>query len=205
VYTIRKWSCLGRKVIVAKIILLLLFYADLAVAEKNEPVIKIWTSSKEYSIKAEMTVPRPYDSVYRILKDYEAVDDHISLFKASRVIGREGNTVHLHQTTTLEVLFFRIESETYLLVQEISDKKITFTKEKGDFKVHQGSWTLIPGEDGRSTLVKYKVQAIPDFYVPGWLVNYFMEKEVRKGFEELYRWIINQPAESLISSTTLSR
>jgi hypothetical protein len=37
----------------------------------------------------------------------------------------------------------------------------------------------------------YEVQAIPDFYVPNWLVIYFMEKEVRKGFEELYRWIMN--------------
>jgi ribosome-associated toxin RatA of RatAB toxin-antitoxin module len=205
VYTIRKRSRLGRKVIVAKTILLLLFYSDLAVAEKEEPVIKIWTDSKEHSIKAEMTVPRPHDSVYRILKDYEAIDDHISLFKDSRVIGREENIVHLRQITSVEILFFRIESETYLLVQEISDKKITFTKEKGDFKIHQGSWTLIPAEDGRSTLVKYEVQAIPDFYVPGWLVNYFMEKEVRKGFEELYLWIMNQSAKSLISSTTLSR
>jgi hypothetical protein len=72
------------------------------------------------------------------------------------------------------------------------DQKIVFQKERGDFKVHQGSWTLVPEEGGRSTLIKYEVQAIPDFYVPKWLVIYFMEREVRKGFEELYQWIMNE-------------
>jgi ribosome-associated toxin RatA of RatAB toxin-antitoxin module len=179
------------KTIIAKAILVVLLCTELVVAEKEKPVIKTWTSYSAYSIKAEMSVPRPHDQVYQILIDYESIDEHIDLIKVSRVIERKENIVHLHQVTSLEFLFFMIESETYLVVQEISDKKIIFKKEKGDFKVHKGSWTLIPEEGGQSTLIKYEVQAIPDFYVPKWLVTYFMENEVRKGFEELYLWIMN--------------
>jgi ribosome-associated toxin RatA of RatAB toxin-antitoxin module len=191
VYTNRKQCSLRHKTIIAKAILVLLLCTELAVAKKEKPVIKTWTSSSAYSIKAEMSVPRPHDQVYQILIDYESIDDYISLFNISRVIGRKENIVHLHQVTGFGILFFMIESETYLMVQEIPDKKITFKKEKGDFKVHQGSWTLIPEEGGQSTLMRYEVQAIPDFYVPRWLVTHFMEKEVRKGFEELYLWIMN--------------
>ncbi len=191
VHTDYKQILFWRKTIIAAVIVLALFCTELAVCEEK-PAIKVWTSSSEYTIKAEMSVPYPHNMIYKIITDYESIDEHISLFKVSRIIENRENIIHLHQVTSLEIIFFRIESETYLVVQEVNDKKIIFQKEKGDYKVHKGSWTLIPEKDGQSTMIKYEVQAIPDFYVPQWLVNYFMEKEVRKGFEEFYQWIIKE-------------
>ncbi len=84
----------------------LLYYPVIASGQEEQASIKLWTNTKEYTVKAEMSVPRPFGEIYRILTDYESIDEHISLFKASRIIDQQGETVRLYQATRMKILFF---------------------------------------------------------------------------------------------------
>ncbi len=161
--------------------------------EEKNPTIRIQTLPDEYLIKAEMVVPSPPDTVYRIITDYESIDDHMKLFKVSRIILRNKNTVHIHQVHVLEVLFWEYQTESYLEVEETPNRGFSFREMHGSYKNHRGSWTLTPENNNQSTLMQYEVQAVPDFYVPAWLVTYFMKQEVEVAFNELYHWITNGP------------
>ncbi len=70
--------------------------------------------------------------------------------------------------------------------------EITSKEEKGDFREHRGLWKLVPENGGRTTLIKYEVQSIPNFFVPRHVVVYLMKREVRKAFRELYHWIMGE-------------
>ena len=178
----------------------LLCYPVLATGQEEQSSIKLWTNTKEYTVKAEMSVPRPFGEIYRILTDYESIDEHISLFKVSRILTQQGETVRLYQTTRMKILFFNIESESFLLIHQKPPGEITFKEVKGDFREHRGFWKLVPENGRRTTLIKYEVQSIPNFFVPRQVVIYLMKREVRKAFQELYLWIM---WETKISRTKL--
>lgn len=166
-----------------------LFFPKLAHGEGEVPIIRLQTSASDYRIKAEISIPHPPEAVYRIFTDYESIDEHISLFKVSQIIKRKGNTVHVRQVHVLEILFFKYETESILEVSETPFEGFSFKEIQGDYKIHNGSWTLIPENNGQSTLVKYDTQVIPYSYVPRWMVVYFLKKNVQKSFKELYEWI----------------
>jgi hypothetical protein len=173
-----------------------LFYSEFAIAQEEKPVIHIQTNPGKYLIKAEMLVPRSADIIYRTCTDYESIDEHISLFKISRILQRKKNTVHLYQLHSFKILFFECETESYLEILENPLRGFSFRETKGNYKVHRGSWILVPQVEDRSCLIKYEIQAIPSFYVPRWLVVYFMKRDIRKSFNELYQWIISTTTQS---------
>ena len=70
--------------------------------------------------------------------------------------------------------------------------EIFFKEEKGDFREHRGFWKLVPKNGSRTTLIKYEVQSIPNFFVPRHVMIYLMKREVRKAFMELYHWIMGE-------------
>jgi len=170
----------------------LLCYPILASGQEEQASINLWTNTKEYTVKAEMSVPRPIGEIYRILTDYESIDEHISLFKVSRILNQQGETVRLYQATRMKILFFDIESESFLLIHQKPPEEISFKEEKGDFREHRGFWKLVPENGSRTTLIKYEVQSIPNFFVPRYVVIYLMKREVRKAFRELYHWIMGE-------------
>jgi hypothetical protein len=106
IYTNRKWSTLWGKTIIAAMIVLTLFCGESAGGGEEGPLIKAWTSSNEYSVKVEMSVPRLHKMVYQILIDYESIEKHIDLVKVSRLLEREENIVHIYQLYGMKVLFF---------------------------------------------------------------------------------------------------
>jgi ribosome-associated toxin RatA of RatAB toxin-antitoxin module len=162
------------------------------VTAEETPVVRLQTSARDYRIKAEMPVPLPPKTVYRICTDYESVDDNISLFKISRILKRDGNRVLVRQVHVIKVLFFEYETESVLEVEENPWKGFRFQEIEGDFRNHRGSWSFITERGGRSTLIRYETQAEPGVYIPTWLVVYFMKRDVREAFYELYRWIMKE-------------
>lgn len=177
-------------------VVIFLFYSESAIGLEEKPVIHIQTNPSEYLIKAKMLVPRSAESTYQVCTDYESIDEHISLFKTSRILRRKGNTVYLYQVHRFKIFFLEYETESYLEILENPLHGFSFNETKGSYKVHRGFWTLLPQVEHQSCLIKYEIQAIPRSYVPRKLVVYFMERDVRKSFNELYQWIINTTTQS---------
>lgn len=57
---------------------------------------------------------------------------------------------------------------------------------KGDYKVNTGSWVLTPFKgDPNRTYVHYRVHAVPDAWVPGWVKNMAQKRSLPKMIRRL--------------------
>lgn len=48
--------------------------------------------------------------------------------------------------------------------------RVRFSSVRGDFRKNDGVWELIPRRDGAATIVTYRAQVVPWFYVPRWVM-----------------------------------
>ena len=49
-------------------------------------------------------------------------------------------------------------------------ERVSFSSVRGDFQENEGVWELAPRRDGAATVVTYRAQVAPRFFVPRWLV-----------------------------------
>ena len=107
---------------------------------------------------------------------------------ASRVDG----TVVVEQEAVGGALIF---SRTVNVVLEIRREpgRLTFNDVgREDFWGYSGSWTVTPTEDG--SLVVYRLNALPDFFVPSLLMKSGMKKGARELLEQVREEIVKRGA-----------
>jgi uncharacterized protein YndB with AHSA1/START domain len=49
-------------------------------------------------------------------------------------------------------------------------ERVSFSSVRGDFRENQGVWELAPRRDGAVTVVTYRAEVVPRFYVPRWMI-----------------------------------
>ena len=57
-------------------------------------------------------------------------------------------------------------------------ERVSFTGVRGDFRENDGVWELSPRRDGAATLVTYRAQVAPRFFVPRWMVLASMKHDL---------------------------
>lgn len=57
-------------------------------------------------------------------------------------------------------------------------RRIDFHRISGDLKQEEGTWLLTPTPDGAATVVEYEMYLDPGFWIPQWLVNRSLRKDV---------------------------
>ena len=57
-------------------------------------------------------------------------------------------------------------------------RRIDFHRVRGDLKREEGSWLLTPAPGGSATVVEYEMYLDPGFWIPQWLVNRTLRKDL---------------------------
>jgi|HubBroStandDraft_6_1064221.scaffolds.fasta_scaffold195510_2 uncharacterized protein YndB with AHSA1/START domain len=65
---------------------------------------------------------------------------------------------------------FRAEYEPFV--------RVRFSAVRGDFTKNEGVWELVPRRDGTATIVTYRAQVVPGFYVPRWIVLASLKRDL---------------------------
>jgi ribosome-associated toxin RatA of RatAB toxin-antitoxin module len=65
---------------------------------------------------------------------------------------------------------FRVEYERFT--------RLRFRHVRGDFRENSGDWEFQPSPDGRSTIVTYRLQVVPRFYVPRWMMRATLKRDL---------------------------
>ena len=65
-----------------------------------------------------------------------------------------------------------------LRVDSDRPRRIDFHRVSGDLKQEEGSWRLTPTANGSATVVEYEMYLDPGFWVPQWLVNRTLRKDL---------------------------
>jgi uncharacterized protein YndB with AHSA1/START domain len=57
-------------------------------------------------------------------------------------------------------------------------ERVRFSAVRGDFDVNEGVWELLPRRDGAATVVTYRAQVVPRFFVPRWLALASLKRDL---------------------------
>ena len=57
-------------------------------------------------------------------------------------------------------------------------RRIDFHRLSGDLKQEEGTWLFTPAPDGSATVVEYEMYLDPGFWIPHWLVNRTLRKDL---------------------------
>ena len=57
-------------------------------------------------------------------------------------------------------------------------ERVSFSSVRGDFRENQGVWELLPRRDGAGTVVTYRAEVVPQFYVPRWMILASLKRDL---------------------------
>ena len=133
-------------------------------------VVKITENIADVStIRAECVIPRPHKDVWRVLTDYEHLEDIIPIVEDSAVIGSEDGITILQQKGRAGLWFFKRGFTVTFRVTEVPMAYIGFDAFEGDFRRFKGTWQVEAREEG--TWIAHSVEIQPRFFAPGWAMG----------------------------------
>jgi hypothetical protein len=123
-----------------------------------------------YTFIASFDTPLTKCAAYRYLTDYEAAKNLPGVIK-SVAYRQSANKVKVDRTADEHILFFNVRLHSVMEYTEKPFDHIEFTQLKGDSKAFQGSWDIVPNQQG-STL-RFRGFWEPDTLIPLFVIDHF--------------------------------
>jgi len=111
-------------------------------------------------------------AAYRFLTDYEATNDFPGVVE-SVVHRQSAHKVQVDRTVVEHILLFDFRLHSVIEYTEKPFDRLEFTQLTGDFKSFQGSWNIVPAQQG-STL-KFAGFLEPDTIFPLFVIDHFIK------------------------------
>ncbi len=137
-------------------------------------------SGQVYSVSARGEVAAPPADVWRVLTDYDRMDEFVPDLERARVLSRSGNRAVIEQFGSAHFLFFRHDIHLVVQAHEQPMSQIDISLVAGDMKVYICSWQLVPVPETGGTQLLYNGTMAPKFYVPGFLGSNLIRSHVAK-------------------------
>lgn len=139
-----------------------------------------WLGPHRAYVTAETVTPVSRECLWKVLTDYDHLEEFIPHIQESRLLKRDFKKGFLlYQKAALWLGLYSIRTEVTFEVKESTSKQeVHFKAVEGDFRIHEGSWHLkeVPGG---GTLLAYEATVEPDFWVPRWVLK-VLERQVLK-------------------------
>lgn len=153
----------------------------MAVAGQIEHV-EVEKYGERYFIEGEITINAPVHAVYRLITDYDALNNLDKGIAESRLVERlSDNTAMVYTSLTGCIVFFCRKVERMERVLEVSDSEIVAEVvpfEGSNVAYGRSQWTLHAEQSG--TRIVFNSQVQPDFWIPPMLGPALIKKVLKK-------------------------
>lgn len=126
-----------------------------------------------FHVEATGTVAASPATVWRILTNYERMNEFVPDLAWCKVLARNGNEVIIEQHGTARFLFMSKSIHLVVRATEQPMTAIDIALVSGDMKHYESRWELVPlpetGGNPGGTQLRYSGKLVPNFYVPGLL------------------------------------
>ena len=138
-------------------------------------------ADKSFDVRGSFTVPASTAAVWGVLTDYDRIGGFVSSMKRSKVVASrvDGVTV-VEQEAVGGALIFSRTVKVLLEIRREPERLVFVDVGREDFWDYRGSWDVRPAPGG-ATEVIYRLNAMPDFFVPAFM----MKSGMRKGAGQL--------------------
>jgi hypothetical protein len=174
-------------------ILTLLLPAVAGAAAGEDPRVVVQEASKgTYRVSARFLVDVPGAVARDVLTDYVNIPRMIPDVKVSRVLRRGPDTAVVEQEAVSKFMFFSKRVRLILDIREGTDC-IRFRDTSGEsFHLYEGSWTIIPQEQGVELV--YELTAAPAFDAPLFAVRRALSADARDMSQRLRTEMLTRAA-----------
>jgi hypothetical protein len=137
------------------------------------------SSRRSGQVKAAVQITATAEDIFRTLTDCGQALEFVPYLERCRVLERAPDDSWQVVEQDLDygwylpriTVVFRAEHEPF--------ERIRFTQVRGDLKVNEGSWELLPASDAAgSTIATYSVRVVPRFYVPRRLIQSSLRRDL---------------------------
>ena len=132
-------------------------------------------------LAAQLTTSASFDSLWKVLTDYDRLNLYIPNLLSSKKIYQKNNNVHLKQVGAQDFLGMKFSAEVTIdLFEDRELGLLRFNLIKGDFRKFEGSWKI---QNIKNTS---KNSLIYDLTVQGcqWMPIRMIEKRLKKDLSE---------------------
>jgi hypothetical protein len=144
----------------------------------------------EYALSIEARIDAPVDFVYHLITDYNHLAAINPDIRESRILRTFSPTKHRIRTVTrvCVLLYCRdvvqtqdmLQGPGYLITAEI-------LPQDSDFRSGSGRWQL--SAEGNATLLHFRAEIVPDFYMPTLIGTWLMRREMVTQMADVVRHI----------------
>jgi ribosome-associated toxin RatA of RatAB toxin-antitoxin module len=122
-----------------------------------------------YEVESSGTVQAAPAAVWKILTNYERMNEFVPDLESCKVLSRNGNEAIVEQFGTARFLFMERSIHLVVRATETPMSTIDIALISGDMKHYESHWELVPVPETGGTRILYSGKLIPNFYVPGML------------------------------------
>lgn len=146
--------------------------------------LDVWRKRGLYSLEAEARIAATPESIYAVLTDFDdnAYARISRAYKESRYLPPAPDGTPLVYTRMEGCMLWHcmtLERTERLVTDEPYYIKSVALPESSNFKQASSEWTLEP--DGNGTLMTYKLEMEPDFFVPPVIGPWYLKRTLEKG------------------------
>ena len=139
-----------------------------------------------YSLSIEARIDAPASLVYRLITDYDHLQDINPAVRESRVLSTDGpDRFRIHVVTRVCVLFYcRDITQSQDMVQSPGYRiEATILPEYSDFRRGRAQWRLTP--EGDATVMQFRAELEPDFFMPPLIGPWLIRREMASQITEI--------------------
>ena len=147
--------------------------------------VEVTRKGNLYTLIATIDTSLTKCAAYHYLTDYGGAKNLPGVIK-STAYRESANKVKVDRIADEHILFFNVRLHSVLEYTEQPYDRIAFTQLSGDSKVFQGSWDIVPNQQGS----KLRFRAIwePDFLVPLFIIDHFAKNGLMDKFNAIARF-----------------
>jgi ribosome-associated toxin RatA of RatAB toxin-antitoxin module len=157
---------------------------------RGEVVVSADPAGRHRSVQAAILLDAPAERIWEVMVDCDGAPEFVPGLRECRVVEQgDGWEVLQHRvriSSLLPQVTYRFRA-TYR-----RPERIDFVRVSGDLDAMEGSWTLLPVDEGR-TVVRYSVYLDPGFLAPQWLVRQALRHDLPELLRTLRRRVASSP------------
>jgi len=161
------------------------------VESQTIPVTLRETIGHPSGVEVLCVIPRAPSAVWRVLSDYDHLEELVPFVTESRLVRQDGDTKILYQEGRGGLGIFRRRFTVTFRVHEAPLREITFEAFEGDFRHFTGFWRIEGHAEG--TQVHHRVDIEPTFYMPRWVMRIVVKHMLMHGIETVIQRCLRLP------------
>lgn len=133
-----------------------------------------------FEIQVSGLVRATPQQTWAVLTDYGRLSEFIPALLSSKLLSRCGDEAIIEQQGSIGFFFMRQAIHLVVRVTEQPFSTLDVALVAGDMKHYASRWELVPTESGAGTLITYRGNMEPDFFVPLLLGRAMVQADVHK-------------------------